>query len=95
MDEIELHEFVLTFGYGQRLVPADSNGHVDNNAAGVSLADSYLIVHAASYDDAKAEVVRRFGQVWSQLYESREAAEVDRYGMWQLAGPQIVAREAV
>lgn len=65
--ETEVREWVFTFGFGQC---------VD----GVALAGKYVRIRGTA-DDARAEMLRRFGRTWAFQYESEEAAGVERFGL--------------
>lgn len=89
----EVRDRVFTFGYGQRLIPLDSSGHLWQGVEGISLADGYVIVRGTR-DQALQAMLLRFGRVWSSDYPDAEAAGVERYvGMWQVLPPIDATRD--
>lgn len=69
----------FTFGSGH--VHPDSPGI--NAEGGESLADRYVVIRG-TYETARAIMVRFFGRVWCDQYESAERAGVERFGLVEL-----------
>lgn len=46
--------------------------------------NGYHVIKARSSMDAREEMHRRFGKEWSMMYDSREEAGVERWGLREI-----------
>jgi hypothetical protein len=67
----EVREWIFTFGFG----------HTDEN--GAPLRNKYVRI-IGTHDDARAEMVRRWGRQWAFQYPTLEAAGADRWELTEL-----------
>jgi hypothetical protein len=82
----------FTFGGGHRLRAARSDGVTVGE--GFPVADFYVMIHG-TFLDARHEMIRLFGTVWSFQYDAEEwAGQVERYRLVPLlAVPEKIARD--
>jgi hypothetical protein len=80
----------FTFGGGQRLMAARSDGTTAGE--GFSLANFYVEIYG-TFASARAEMIRRFGQIWSNQYAPEDwAGMAGMYGLVELFIPVPAAR---
>lgn len=77
-----VQDWYFTFGHGQRGIAVGLR-RCDPEPQGFPLAYRYVRIHG-TYQDARAEMVRMFGCVWSGQYSSAQSAGVDEYGLVEL-----------
>lgn len=75
-------EWVYVFGHGQTFASVSPSGQV-SAGAGIP-AHGFFVTLIGTYDSTTAEMRRLFGEVWSTVYPTREAAGVDTYQMREL-----------
>ncbi len=76
-DPAEVRDWIFTFGF-------------DHELAGESLARRFVRIRG-THEEARAEMLRRFGRKWAFQYESAEAAGADRYNLTEISLPGIAA----
>jgi hypothetical protein len=76
-------EWIFTFGSGHRGHSHGSRVGHDLTAEGFRLDDRYVRI-VGTYDSARAQMMRWFGQVWSMQYASPDDAGVDDYKLTEL-----------
>jgi hypothetical protein len=85
-------DWYFTFGYGQRLLAAHSDGGAQGD--GFALDNFYMVIHG-TFVSARAEMIRRVGQIWSSQYDPAEwTGQVELYGLTRLDIPPVPAMEA-
>ena len=67
----ELRDWIFTFGFGHEL-------------AGEPLRNRFVRIWG-SHAEARAKMVRRFGQKWAFQYASEDEAGVDRYNLREIS----------
>lgn len=50
----------------------------------------YYVIEAANSDEARTEMIRRFGIKWSMQYDSAEAAGVELYSLHEVEKPALM-----
>lgn len=76
-------DWVFTFGSNHRAFSAGSDRAIAVGAEGFPLKDRYVVIRG-TYEEARARMHQVFGMVWSSMYESKQAAGVDEYGLTEL-----------
>lgn len=51
---------------------------------GLSKLHRYVTVHAANYEEARGKMFSAYNNGWSHVYESKEAAGVDKFNLVEL-----------
>lgn len=49
----------------------------------------YYVVIKGSWNEARGEMIKRYGSRWSFQYDSPEAAGVERYGLKELTADNV------
>jgi hypothetical protein len=66
-------KFIGTFGFAH-----------EDPKTGKPLRGKYVVVEAETFDEAHRKMSSRFDRKWGCLYESKEEAGVDRFGLTNL-----------
>jgi len=66
--EVDVRDWIFTFGFG----------HVATGD--VPLRNRFVRIRG-TYEEARTEMLRRFGRTWAFQYESEEAAGVERFNL--------------
>jgi hypothetical protein len=80
----DVNDWIFTFGYGQRLIPEPTFPE-DPKVEGFPLANRFVRI-SGTHNDARTEMIRRFGRTWSFQYaDDNDAAHmIRRYGLREL-----------
>lgn len=81
----EPRDWIFTFGYGQRGVAISPFGVDDKEPqpGGFRLDDRFVRIRG-TFISAREEMIKTFGVVWSNQYESKHAAGVVEFGLTEL-----------
>lgn len=83
-----IQTWYFTFGVGQSLMPTPTKWHTpqgdDRQCDGFPLADMYVRIRG-TYNGARMEMLRRYGQMWSQQYGRKDKVK----GLVELTCPSI------
>jgi hypothetical protein len=80
-----VYDWYFTFGAGHRAHSALHRARFEPSEAGEGfrLDNRYVILHG-THDEARARMVKIFGQVWSGMYSNPRDAGVEEYGLTEL-----------
>lgn len=67
-----MKEFIFTFGFNQKLPD------------GKDATNGYVSIRAENSERAREEMIREYGYNWAFQYDSKEAAGVEKYNLWDV-----------
>lgn len=72
----DVREWIFTFGFGQE-------------HDGVGMKNKFVRIHG-TFDEARAEMIRRFGKTWAFQYADEDEAGVERWHLTEYV-PEVPA----